>query len=312
MVLPDKSDMQERLYRKRKTLHEVISMSATGLFVGEQTRDILCPVCFGGGTKEKSFSIRREEGRILYKCWRASCGIKGVLNSLGSLVTDHHPTDLKEVFTGRRYSSMLGPLTLEGQKLFHDKFGLTLDDLHEARVSYAPQEDRYAFPVNSPSYQARGYIVRSFHNNKTKWPKWDAFQNLSGGVGNPWQGWYIRIKPPYDFSHRKVVVVEDPISALKISRHFRSCFLNGTNLDLEKLLEIHKVAGNYGMVFALDKDATAKAIDLVRQYQFFVGNQATCVHLEKDAKYMSDDEIVAAFGTKAPKKDEKKEDEIPV
>lgn len=297
-------DIRERISRKRSTLQQTIAMSAAALTPGDRTRDILCPNCFGGNSKEKSFAIQKEKGKILYKCWRATCNIKGVIDDNGSLVEHHHPSELKETHPGRRYQGVLGPIPTKGNQLFWDKYRLIAEDLREAGVTYCASEERYAFPVNNPVYQSRGLTLRSFDNAKAL--KWDHYQNFSA-PGNPWMGWYIRPNPT---GSRKVVVVEDAISALKISRQFKSCFLNGTNLSLEKLLEISKVAGDNGIIFALDKDATSKAIELARSYAFFVGDKVSCALLPQDAKYLTDTQIRELFDPPTAVQTEKKDVQI--
>lgn len=283
------ADIKKRIVLRKQVLNETIALSAISLKPGEQTRAILCPSCSGGGTNEKSFSLRKEEDRILYRCWRSSCDVKGIIGHNGSLIEEHSAQEPIRDKPLRKYEKPLVQITKNGLDLFQEKFGMTNEDLLEGNVLWNKEEDRYVFPVWSPHYSRRGLTIRTF-NEGTIHPKWDAyplFQQI------PWLGWFVRSK--ITWAGKPVVVVEDPISALKISRQFKVAFLNGTNLDLEKLLEIGKVAGQAGVIIALDKDATEKSIKLLRQYAFFIGNSGTCAHLEVDAKYMSDHEILAAF-----------------
>lgn len=274
--------------QKRKNLQETLAIAAGGLQVGEQTRKITCPSCEGGVTREKSFSLRKDPARILFNCWRASCGFKGIIDYNGAFIEDGREEMSRALKPARIFMGALSPFGVAGINLFDSKFSMTVQDLTEGGVQFAREEDRYAFPVLSPHHGKRGLTLRDFNTRPTTYPKWDAFPSYAN---HTWLGWYIRTV----LMEGSVVVVEDPISALKVSRHFKACFLNGTNLDFEKLLEIDKVASGKGIILALDKDATSKAIELLRSYQFFIGSTATCIHLEKDAKYMSSEEIKEAF-----------------
>jgi hypothetical protein len=281
--------------KQKQHLRETISLLAAGLKSGQQTRDVLCPQCNGGNSQEKSFSIRRESLiKIWYKCWRASCRLRGVIDSVGGFVADspwEQEADKRPdvEIQGRRYEGMLGPLTEDHKKFLAGKYGLDEKDLDEGEVRLA-DSGRFAFHVHSPSYAVRGLTLRTFETN-SKFPKWDHYPVRNDLL---WAGWYIR--PEITHTFRPIVVVEDPISALKVSRHYLSCYLMGTDISPDKLSEILRIGRDRSVVIALDKDATAKASELLKKWSFFLGQNTRCVQLEKDLKYATNSEIRAIIG----------------
>ena len=231
---------------------------------------------------------KRALDRVEYKCWRAGCGLKGVVDNVGSFVA---PSPWEETANTtsietyhRTFNKPTKPVGIDGYDYFREKFDMDADDLREGEVTYSVTDNRYVFPVYSPQWVLRGRTCRTFDPRVQ--PKWDSYPV----TGNPtWLGWYIR--PYVTHNGGPVVVVEDPISSLKASRVFMSCFLNGTDLSIDKVAEILKVGERNGVVFALDADATAKAIQMLDQWKFFLGGKANCVPLSQDIKYMSTKEI---------------------
>jgi hypothetical protein len=271
----------------RGNLHETLAIVASGLQTGEQTRRILCPACGGGHTAEKSFALRKEQDCIKYKCWRASCGVKGIIDYFGSFLEEPQAPPPPADFKGRHFLGSLSEIPLAGRSMFKQRFGLEDNDLEFAGVRWAPESDRYSFPVENPRGVNKGLTLRTFHEHSIH-PKWEAFPNYKDVC---WQGWYVRSwtrKMP-------VVVVEDALSALKVSRQYRAAFLNGTDINLDKMSEMIGEAGDAGVIIALDKDASEKAINLLQKYSFFLGGMATCVQLEVDLKFFSDSQIKNLF-----------------
>jgi hypothetical protein len=102
----------------------------------------------------------------------------------------------------------------------------------------------------------------------------------------PHQAWYLRVSmqgskvPP-------LVLVEDSISAIKVSRQFPCISLLGSHITLERL-EPCLETGRY-IVIALDPDATMKAFKFQKQFGL-LGDIRVAV-LDRDFKYESDERI---------------------
>lgn len=103
-------------------------------------------------------------------------------------------------------------------------------------------------------------------------------------LDEPFAGWFWS-----DTSDpRRIVIVEDVFSAIKVARQYYTVCLCGTNISLDNIFEILKYSDN--VVIALDKDATKKALEYKQKYRFICPNIQVAV-LDKDLKYEPDDEI---------------------
>jgi len=86
---------------------------------------------------------------------------------------------------------------------------------------------------------------------------------------------------------RRVVVVEDMLSATKVARAYTSACLHGTNLGRAKLEEI--VEEGKIIVIALDQDATLKSYKLLKEWGLYADFRVAV--LDKDLKYEDDERI---------------------
>lgn len=267
-------------------IKQFVAIAGVGMSDGEQTRDELCPACVGGKTREKAFSLHRRGPTIYFKCFRASCGINGRVEVYGSLV---EPAEKASVVDQRRpFTSKLYSLDPDHLKFLCNKYSLFHDELNTLGVRSVPEDGRIAFEVRGPTPRItprRGWNIRSF-NPQLGYPKWDAYREA---WEEPWMAWYER---QFVMEDAPVIVVEDQISALKASRMAIGCALLGTSLDIDKVVEIGKKAGNRKVFLALDKDATANAIDFVAEFKFFTNNHFQTIPLDRDIKDMSQTDLL--------------------
>ena len=95
-----------------------------------------------------------------------------------------------------------------------------------------------------------------------------------------------------DNDSKSLLVVEDCFSAIRASVHRDAAAILGTNLNGTKLLD---AARNYDSItLALDKDATAKAFRLQREFSSILPIKV--LPLEKDLKNLSEDELKIKLG----------------
>jgi hypothetical protein len=213
-----------------------------------------------------------------------------MFNNAGILQEYRAKEPIKDRARGRKFVGEYRPINSDGYEFFYNEFGLSEYDLDSADVYYVPESNRYAFPVNSPWYVERGVSLRTFEKD-SGFPKWDHYPHVTGEI---WMGWYIQ--PNCANEAGPVVIVEDPISALKVSTQFICGYLNGTELNYDKLSEILKVGRKKGVRFALDKDATHKAINILKEWAFYLGAEdVTAVPLEQDLKYSAPRDIRDLF-----------------
>jgi len=249
------------------------------------TSRIECPFCNGGSDRETSFAITRtSDAEALYKCHRASCGKAGRLAVWGfrlRQISDNSTTKGKS-FTPRLYTRETRELGEGWTSELLDRYDIKCDESAWAGWREESYSKLLVCPVRSPLGVVRGYETRrskvQVHNVSS--PKTEPYRILD----EPWLGWYRRI------ATGPVIVIEDPISSLKVSRHFQVACLHGSHINLDMLIEIISLIGNDEIILALDRDATSKALKFVVEWRFLAPN-FRCVPLSKDLKYSNDSEI---------------------
>lgn len=270
-----------------RDLKLLVALTGAHMNDGESSRAELCPSCFGGSSGERAFSIMRSGNTIFFKCFRASCAIRGSTDVYGTLGDTKIELVPKAVDRRRFFTGKLIPLQPDHHKLLGSKYGIWAEEFHDARVLFDPQEGRFSFPVLSPSGLVRGMSLRSFDPHKLKW---DHYRE---DWLNPWMAWYER---PYVSKSKPLIIVEDQISALKVSRSYLAVAILGTHLNLEMVQEIGMIADQRQVLLALDKDATAKAVEFVDQFKFFTNGRFAAMALDKDIKFMSTPEVLSLVG----------------
>lgn len=257
--------------------------AALGLGVTERPD---CPWCGGGSSKEKAFAVTRtSEAEARYICNRASCGRAGRLAVWGFLIRDlSDPTpQTGKSFTPRLYTSDTYELGDEWASELLELYGITRDEATGAGWRVELGSGNLVCPVRNPLGLVRGYEVR---RSKVQVPHVKSAKTKPYRlVDEPWLAWFDTI------AAGTVVLVEDFLSALKVSRHFQTVCLLGSHISEEMLLEIIGVVGNRDVVVALDADATSKAIKFIAENRFIAPNFRAVV-LSKDLKYESDKRIV--------------------
>lgn len=254
--------------------------------IGTTDRSELCPWCRGGTSGEKSFAITRTtEAEAKYCCHRASCGRSGRIAVWGfrlRQLSDSGAVQGKS-FTPKLYTRDTLELGEEWFTELLDLYGLQRSEALGAGWRSEAGSGCLVCPVLSPLGVVRGYEVR---RSKVQVPYFKTPKTISYRfLDEPWLGWYRKV------TGVATVLVEDCISALKVSRHFQVVCLHGSHLSTEMLLEIIGVVGNQEVIVALDRDATNKAIKVIVNNRFLAPN-FRCVILSKDLKYVSDEEIV--------------------
>lgn len=251
------------------------------------TERAICPFCDGGSTHERCFAVTRtSEAEAKYCCHRATCGRHGRLAVWGFKLEQilDNSTEERESFTPRLYTSDTGELGDEWVAELLDLYGLHFVEVNRMGWREEFGSGNLVVPVRSSLGVVRGVEVRrsKVQVPHVTGPKTVTYRFLE----EPWLGWYRSI------TSGPTILVEDAISALKVSRHFQVVCLHGSHISLPMLLEIIGVIGSGGLVSALDKDATSKSLDFVAKWRFLAPN-FRAVPLSKDLKYSSDKDIVA-------------------
>ena len=270
---------------KRKELEQLILLEVqsnaieAGITSAERGR-ATCPSCCA--TDESSLGWQRtDDGGLRYRCYRASCGIRGYIplgaggvRSKNERATGGSATPRKR----KEFKGELRELEESEAKLLETRFGIQRQVLQKAGVKYSPDRQRYWYPIyNILGYEIGG-TARSYRPDAVK--KAIAYPD---NTNHPLVSWYL------PFKSGPLVIVEDQVSAIKVSKVSNSLALLGTHmpLDVVKLLQNLKPSR---IILALDPDATSTALQIAGYYGLFLGNLSVAI-LSKDPKDMSYEEI---------------------
>jgi hypothetical protein len=234
-----------------------------------------CPAC----GKKNTFSVGEENGQRLFHCFHADCTASGRTGFRLTKEVATHPMLLKankksnfnllnEMSSAAfEIPSTFVPITRSPESVAYLKRVHAYDAYLDGRVDlrFDFQRNRIVYMITN----GRKVVDAAGRTLTGEKPKWWRY----GKSGSPFVCGGGRV----------AVLVEDCASACCVSNVFSGVALLGTNL-----LDTHvKVLQNYDKVFvALDKDATQKALEIVRKLQGIVPTRLMI--LNQDLKDMDD------------------------
>ena len=249
-----------------KSYVESLSIPAYGRYRSD------CPLC----GKPNTFSVSDNGFERLWYCFHADCHTKGATgisltkdNSSQAFVkkqTKQEETDIDFTIPDT-FVSLSRNINAENYVKQVHSYDAYLSGLADIRYDF--QRDRVVYLVKQGDkvVDATG---RSLTNSKPKWLRYgnSRYPFICGNSGH------------------KLFIVEDCPSACSISNCVIGLGLMGTSL-----LDSHiQVIQNYKKIFvALDRDATRKAVDIVRHFSNYVPTKL--VVLKKDLKNMEREEL---------------------
>jgi hypothetical protein len=253
-----------------------IALEAEALSEGESVR-IHCETC--QGTVPTLAITRKEDGTIVWQCFRAICDERGARHQGGGYHKSGAPREKPKHV---RYTGDLRELDRLDCEFLEETVGFDAAHVRTAQVRYAEEEDRFMFPIIGPAYQRRGYVKRTWDNFvRTK-----ALTHLE--VDEPHLSWYR----PWD--EGETIIVEDIPSAVRASRYMNAVALCGTACGPEVINEIAQNARR--VVWALDEDATNQSVRLWRMHSLLFDASRVLV-LNKDLKDMTEEELQEVLWT---------------
>lgn len=261
-----------------------LELEASCLEPGESVR-MRCPFCGGGDAKQNCLSLTHaDDGALLFHCYRAACGAAGRLGGSTANLIRKRPE--------RRNTTPLPNieerLTDVGESMPHTwcpgtadegtAWGLSVNDLRRNAVGWDPNTSRFAMPIMRPNYTLRGRVLRV--------PPWSGATPkvlTLPYVDEPLLSWNRR------HGDGTVIVVEDIPSSLRLAEiGERAVALNGTHLTDDAKDEL--IAGATNLVWALDRDAIAKAQKYDAELRLHFRHTVVLL-LERDIKDMGNEEI---------------------
>ena len=241
-----------------------------GLDEGQSVR-MDCPFCM----RKHTFSISKEDSKVLWYCFSASCDAKGAYYTEKTMhdiehfiYQDKDKVDVDFIVPKNFISPHSSNRCL---RYLMNNNSFTAFNTNKADVRFDPALDRVVFMVHDDEDKIIGGVGRSLNYNVL--PKW-----------------YVYGSKKYPFicgGGDTAVIVEDCASACAVSDNFAGLALMGTSLPQEYTTVIKKRFKN--VIVALDRDATTKAFDIAREVGMVAHTRV--VMLEDDLKYFKPDEI---------------------
>ena len=232
-----------------------------------------CPFCYNRNT----FSVKNENGKLLWNCFHASCSVKGKQETEHSIEDIENYLNPKQKETQRFVipKHFINIPTVPGCMAILQRYDLDrLWEDGQLAFYYDVKQNRLVFPIEKDNMIVNA-TGRSLNGEKPKW--------------------YIYSKETYPYivgSSDKAVLVEDCISACVLfSAGLTGIAILGTSLKNSYIPAFKKYKKVY---VCLDKDATSKAFDIADQLSYYVNTEVKI--LDDDIKYLGNLTIQEMFG----------------
>lgn len=233
----------------RNAVVQKIRELASSIPVGETGR-YRCPSCFGGADHERSFVLTAFTHHAVYHCFRAKCGFTGAVSTSANT----NPPS-KAMRVPRPYRGALEPIPAEMHQAMFAKYELSELDIAEQGIGYAKEINRIRFPM----YDYRGYVFGENLRAVTSEQKPKALINKFNDVPNlhfPLRQFIdtgAQSSFPCPYTADVVVLVEDQVSAIKVSKVQYCAALMGTNLSDQGVKQLMTL-GIKKVILMLDGD----------------------------------------------------------
>lgn len=263
------------------TPREYVLLEYEGLADGINLASELCPACKGGDTGERTLSVARKDGRLMWICHRASCPFRGSEWGpcrVGELYTR---TPSPRGVTGRDYIRTSSPLPDKYREMFTEKYSLEINTLAHWGIGWAEEDKRVVMPVRNRQGEDIGAQLRSYEGANPK----TITHTEACAVA-----WYARTGDT-----RHLIIVEDQVSAMRLwQRGVSAVALLGTHLNEEMVSEIRKTKFK-SVVIALDNDAIAKSVQFVIKFRSYL--PMLLLPISKDIKDQTERELTTTLSS---------------
>lgn len=247
-----------------------LKMELTTMEDGE-TKACPCPFC-NAQHEDKLYLTKTGSGSGVYICHRASCGAKGGIGDRDITITSKPKrTNIK------LYSEETTALTDSHKEYLNAKFELQ----DYTGITYEPRRNALVFQLQTAERTIWGtQIKRQWGVPKGSY-KCCTYQCRDAPK--------IHYAPP--IGRGRVVLVEDFLSAKKLSRIVPTCAILGTHMLEEVAVDLHKYYDH--LVLALDYDAVDKMRKIKAQWSCVF--DIDIVIMKKDVKDTPYTELNAVF-----------------
>lgn len=273
-----------------------VSREAESLPAGS-TRRLHCPACHETDGGKTTFVVGREPNRVWFKCFRASCGVSGIVGS-ANLAPAIAAEVSRAVARIRPYRDPIMPLSASTGDVVYFRERFEIDPHMDI---FTTIHDEYILPVRGPNFDLRGHVQRQpVWKGEPRAPRtgrtWDPDANEGKGgpmvktkvfpvSTAPLLAWYSPAKDNLigQELRRELVVVEDQLSAIKCAQAgVPSVALLGNGMNIEMVRDIVKVRPHC-VTIALDPGAEGQAQSLAKKFGLYF-RRTRVVALEADPK----------------------------
>ena len=262
---------------KNNELLAFVSVNGMDLESGKSKR-VVCPAC--NATHEKSFMIRKTDyGQLTGYCFRVSCPISGKV--IGQKGVYEFPKEQIDSFKPRFYEGdkVAAPLSL--RMWLFQQYNIPLSKTRAEGVGYDRQYNRLVFPVYDSAGNCYGHQTKKMPNSQDNYPKCVTyFERKTTKLHYPRaNSWAADIDT--------VVLVEDILSAIRVSQYVPAVALLGTHLTQSMVNELSFIWDR--AIIALDPDATDKALKMATKFGAFFYKGITVRPMQTDPKDVEKD-----------------------
>ena len=239
------------------------------------TNSLTCPSCHGGHNADRSLSITKEDGLVKWICYRAKCGFRGIRgDNLNNVTT----TTVNTYQAPVSYDRELFPLPDRMRDMLSARYYLSDDALDRFKWT----GDALCFDIKNDMGVVTG-----------QWLKGSDFKKryaVADAMHWEWSSYTEHANAD------TCVLVEDPISALRVSQHCHAVALLGTNLSSEQANELADMFDR--VVVMLDADAWDKATAMCMRYGILFDRMSYLTWVsERDPKDMQEDELIEVLSS---------------
>ena len=255
-----------------------IKQEALSLAVGDEEK-VFCPFCDNRKPWAPSLKITRIPEGILYHCYRAVCSGQGFIGTLPSnLLKESAAQSTVKLFKPRPYKKDTTEILYAMYEYILKNYCITKTELKRNGILQTGGTDEvglvmplfnrmgYEFGHTTKIIHANGTQLKAIHYLTTDTCK------LHYAVGSNCDG-------------ATVILVEDVLSAIRVSEFRQGVALLGTHLN-DAMVKDLLIAGFKNVIVALDPDAISKATTMRQKYSLFF-NTFSVVALPDDPKDLS-------------------------
>lgn len=255
-------------------VREQVLLEYEGLQEGQGVAGDTCPVCQGGGTRERSFSVTRRDGTLYFKCHRASCAFSGAATSYrGSDYGARTKVPECRGTVGRTILRESSPLDEITKNFLRQTYSIREEHVAKWGIGWDDESSSLVLPVYDRENNCLGVNLRFLDGRKPK----TKLHTEDGAIS-----WYVNP------TAAGIIIVEDQLSAIRASDYLTSVALLGTHFNEERAVAI-KESGLQPVYLALDRDAWDRAVKYAIAFRYLI--RLRLLRITKDLKDTTDEEL---------------------